>query len=64
MTPPVFYSSFQAKANQVKNDFLSFLIEVTLPVKSVVLISPMQFEKNCTDTWRWQQQNPRGLDGA
>lgn len=27
MTPPAFYSSFQANANQVKNDFLSFLIE-------------------------------------
>ena len=35
MTPPVFYSSFQAKANQVKNDFLSFLIEAKRAGKTV-----------------------------
>lgn len=27
MTSSAFYSNFQANANQVKNDFLSFLIE-------------------------------------
>ena len=35
MTTPTFYAGFQAKANQVKNDFLSFLIETKRAGKTV-----------------------------
>lgn len=35
MMLPVFYFSFQAKANLVKSDFLSFLIEVRRAGKTV-----------------------------
>lgn len=35
MATPAFYAGFQAKANQVKNDFLSFLIEAKRAGKTV-----------------------------
>lgn len=36
MTTPAFYAGFQAKADQVKNDFLAFLIEAKRAGKTVV----------------------------